>query len=78
MAAKLLAFDVEARKSKPAPSRDAKTRYLLLGDFGGRGTDAVAVDRDDIEDVLSRFDVSLAGLRMREVEERIAAGPPSH
>jgi type VI secretion system protein ImpC len=66
----MIAFDVEARKSKPAPSRDAKTRYLLLGDFGGRAAERVAaVDRDNIEEVLSRFDVSLAGLRMRAVED---------
>jgi type VI secretion system protein ImpC len=69
----MIAFDVEERKSKPAPQRDAKTRYLLLGDFGGRGVQSVAApataDRDNIDEVLSRFDVSLAGLRMREVED---------
>jgi len=66
----MIAFDVDARKSKPQPTRDVKTRYLLLGDFGGRATDQVAtVDRDNIDEVLSRFDVNLAGLRLREVED---------
>jgi type VI secretion system protein ImpC len=65
----MIAFDVEARKSKPAPKPDAKIRYLLLGDFGGRAAEPVAVDRDNIDDVMSRFEVILAGLRMREVED---------
>ena len=65
----MIAFDVEARKSKPVAEGRAKRRYLLLGDFGGRATEPVAVDRDNIDDVLARCDVSLAGLRVREVED---------
>jgi type VI secretion system protein ImpC len=65
----MIAFDVEARKSKLEPRAAVKNRYLLLGDFGGRSTEPVTVDRDNLDDVLSRLEVNLAGLRMREIED---------
>ena len=61
----MIAFDVEAQKANLEPKKSAKTRYLLLGDFGGRVTEPVLVDRDNVDDVLSRLEVNLAGLRMR-------------
>jgi len=59
-----------------APSRKAVTvetsepaRYLVLGDFGGRITEPLAVDRDNIDSVLARLDVSLGRLTFSEVED---------
>jgi type VI secretion system protein ImpC len=65
----MIELDVEARRSKRGVDAQTKTDYLLLGDFGGRTTEPVVVDRDNIDDVLSRFEVSLSGLRIREVED---------
>ena len=62
-------FEVEARKSRPRADSESGSRYLVLGDFGGRSTEPLTVDRDNIDDVLSRLEVKLAGLRLREVED---------
>jgi type VI secretion system protein ImpC len=65
----MMQFEVEARKSRPRADSGSAARYLLLGDFGGRSTEPLTVDRDNIDDVLSRLEVKLAGLRLREVED---------
>lgn len=66
----MIDIEVEARKSKTPVAESSKSRYLLIGDFGGRATaDPPAVDRDNVDAVLERLDVNLAGLRMREVED---------
>ena len=51
----MIEFDVEARRSKPSADQGSKTRYLLLGDFGGRATEPLTVDRDNIDDVLGAW-----------------------
>jgi type VI secretion system protein ImpC len=65
----MIELDVEPRGAKPDIGSDTKAQYLVLGDFGGRATEPVAVDRDNIDSVLSRLEVNLAGLRIREVED---------
>jgi type VI secretion system protein ImpC len=65
----MMQFEVEARKSRPRADAEPGARYLVLGDFGGRSTDPLTVDRDNIDDVLKRLEVTLAGLRLREVED---------
>src|SRR5579871_1802318 len=64
----MMQFEVEARRSRPRASTEAD-RYLVLGDFGGRATEPLTVDRDNIDDVLSRLEVKLGGLRLREIED---------
>lgn len=62
-------LDVEPRR-KPAPLADPKAvHYLILGDFGARSTGTVSVDRDNLDEVLASREVSLAGTRMREIED---------
>jgi type VI secretion system protein ImpC len=65
----MIEVDVEARR-KPAPlaARNA-ARYLILGDFGARSSGTVSVDRDNLDDVLAGREVSLAGTRLREIED---------
>src|SRR5262245_49377721 len=65
----MIELDVETRR-KPAPlaSRNA-AHYLVLGDFGARSTGTLAVDRDNLDEVLAGREVSLAGARIREIED---------
>jgi type VI secretion system protein ImpC len=65
----MMQFDVEARKSRPRADSESVARYLVLGDFGGRSAEPLTVDRDNIDAVLTRLEVTLAGLRMRGVED---------
>ena len=65
----MIDLEIAPKREKPKANESAKTRYLVLGDFGGRSTEPLTLDRDNIDDVLARLDVKLAGLRMREVED---------
>jgi type VI secretion system protein ImpC len=65
----MMQFEVEAKSSRPRTDSESGARYLVLGDFGGRATEPLTVDRDNLDDVLSRLDVSVSGIRMREVED---------
>jgi type VI secretion system protein ImpC len=65
----MMQFEVEAKSSRPRTGSESGARYLVLGDFGGRPTEPLTVDRDSLDDVLSRLDVSVSGIRMREVED---------
>jgi type VI secretion system protein ImpC len=65
----MVPFEVEARQSRLRADSEAGARYLILGDFGGRSTEPLTIARDNIDDVLARLDVTLAGLRIREVED---------
>ncbi len=65
----MMQVEVEAKTSRPRDDSDSGPRYLVLGDFGGRSTEPLVVDRDNLDDVLARLDVAFAGIRMREVED---------
>jgi type VI secretion system protein ImpC len=60
------------RKARPSVSENV-ARYLVLGDFGGRPhgphPGPAAVDRDNLDEVLARQDVNLAGTAIREMED---------
>jgi type VI secretion system protein ImpC len=65
----MMQFDVEARRSRPRADSESVAHYLVLGDFGGRSTEPLTVDRDNIDAVLTRLEVTLAGLSIRAVED---------
>jgi type VI secretion system protein ImpC len=65
----MMQFEAEARKSRLRADSESSARYLVLGDFGGRSTEPLTVDRDNIDAVLARLEVTLAELRMRGVED---------
>jgi type VI secretion system protein ImpC len=65
----MMQFEVEAKSSRPRSDSESGARYLVLGDFGGRSTEPLTLDRDNLDDVLSRLDVSVSGIRIREVED---------
>jgi type VI secretion system protein ImpC len=65
----MIELDVETRR-KPTPLASRNTaHYLVLGDFGARSTGTVSVDRDNLDELLASREVSLAGARIREVED---------
>lgn len=65
----MIEVDVAPRRTKIVAPADEPRRYLMLGDFGGRRTDVLAVDRDSINDVLSLLHVSAGGMQFRSLED---------
>ncbi|HVO97825.1 MAG TPA: type VI secretion system contractile sheath large subunit [Bryobacteraceae bacterium] len=80
----MIELDVAPRRTRIADPDGGPARYLVLGDFGGRPAEPQVVDRDNLNDVLSIFQVSAGGMRMRELEdfhpdrlfERLQMGTP--
>jgi type VI secretion system protein ImpC len=65
----MIEVDVAPRRTKIAAPAEEPARYLVLGDFGGRRTDILTVDRDSINDVLSILHVSAGGMQIRDLED---------
>ncbi len=65
----MIEVDVAPRRTKIAAAADEPARYLVLGDFGGRVAEPFAVDRDNLNDVMSILHVSAGGMRLRELED---------
>ncbi len=66
-------LDVQTRRKTRIAVSENTARYLLLGDFGGRShgphSGPAAVDRDNLDEVLARQEVNLAGVSIREIED---------
>jgi hypothetical protein len=82
----MIELDVAPRRSQIVAPADEPARYLVLGDFGGRLMESpLAVDRDNLNHVLSLLQVSAGGMRMRALEDfhpdslyqRLDMAPPS-
>jgi type VI secretion system protein ImpC len=65
----MIEVDVAPRRTQIVAPADDPSRYLVLGDFGGRRTDVQSVDRDSINDVLSILHVSAGGMQLRDLED---------
>jgi type VI secretion system protein ImpC len=65
----MIEVDVAPRRTKIAAAADEPARYLVLGDFGGRVAEPLAVDRDNLSDVMSILHVAAGGMRLRELED---------
>jgi type VI secretion system protein ImpC len=65
----MIEVDVAPRRTKIVAPADEPARYLVLGDFGGRRTDVLSVDRDSINDVLSILNVSAGGMQIRDLDD---------
>jgi predicted component of type VI protein secretion system len=65
----MIEVDVAPRRTKIVTPAEEPARYLVLGDFGGRRTDILTVDRDSINDVLSILHVSAGGMQIRDLED---------
>jgi type VI secretion system protein ImpC len=82
----MIELDVAPRRTQIVAPADEHARYLVLGDFGGRLMETpLAVDRDNLNDVLSLLQVSAGGMRIRALEDfhpdslyqRLDMAPPS-
>jgi type VI secretion system protein ImpC len=65
----MIELDVAPRRTKIATSVDEPARYLVLGDFGGRTAEPLAVDRDNLNDVMSILQVAAGGMRLRDLDD---------
>jgi type VI secretion system protein ImpC len=65
----MIELDVAPRRTKIVTSADEPARYLVLGDFGGKVVEPLAVDRDNLNDVLSILHVTAGGMRIRNLED---------
>lgn len=65
----MIEVDVAPRRTTIVAPADEPARYLVLGDFGGRRTGVLQVDRDSINDVLAIFHVAAGGMEIRELED---------
>lgn len=65
----MIELGVEPQRQAVAIAEDEPAHYLVLGDFGGRALEPIAIDRDNFDAVMERLDVNLAGARFRELED---------
>lgn len=65
----MIEVDVAPRRTKIVAPADEPSRYLVLGDFGGRRSDILQVDRDSINDVLALLHVSAGGMEIRDLDD---------
>jgi hypothetical protein len=65
----MIELDVAPRRSKIVTPADEPARYLVLGDFGGRAAEPLAVDRDNLNAVMSILQVSAGGMRIRDLDD---------
>src|SRR4051812_4171159 len=60
---------VQTERKSVVIAEDEPAHYLILGDFGGRATDPLAIDRDNFDAVMAKLQVNLAGAPFRELED---------
>jgi type VI secretion system protein ImpC len=65
----MIELGVETRRKSIVIAEDEPAHYLILGDFGGRATEPLAVDRDNFDAVMGKLQVSLAGGAFRELDD---------
>ena len=65
----MIEIGVEPQRKAVVIEEDEPANYLVLGDFGGRSTEPLAIDRDNFDAVMAKLDVNLAGARFRELED---------
>lgn len=65
----MIELDVAPRRSKIVAPAEEPARYLVLADFGGRTAEPLAVDRDNLDAVMSILQVSAGSMRIRQLED---------
>jgi type VI secretion system protein ImpC len=65
----MIELDVAPRRTRIVAPADEPARYLVLGDFGGRAGEPLAVDRDNLDAVMSILQVSAGGMRIRDLDD---------
>jgi hypothetical protein len=65
----MIELGVEPQRKSVAIAEDEPAHYLILGDFGGRATEPLAIDRDNFDAVMGKMLVSLGGATFLEMED---------
>src|SRR5271155_4425638 len=65
----MIELDVAPRRTQIVAPAGEPARYLVLGDFGGRAAEPLAVDRDNLDAVMSILHVDAGGMRLHGVED---------
>jgi type VI secretion system protein ImpC len=65
----MIELGVEPKRKSVVIAEDEPAHYLILGDFGGRSTEPLAIDRDNFDAVMAKLQVNLAGAPFRELED---------
>ena len=65
----MIELGVEPQRKSVIIADEEPAHYLILGDFGCRATEPLAVDRDNFDSVMAKLQVSLAGAPFRALED---------
>src|ERR1700723_3714253 len=65
----MIELDVAPRRTQIVAPAGEPARYLVLGDFGGRSAEPLAVDRDNLDAVMSILHVDAGGMRIHDLED---------
>ncbi len=65
----MIEIGVQPRRKSVVIAEDEPAHYLILGDFGGRATEPLAIDRDNFDAVMEKLQVSMAGAAFRELDD---------
>jgi type VI secretion system protein ImpC len=65
----MIELDVAPRRTQIVAPADEPARYLVLGDFGGRRAEPLALDRDNLNDIMSILQVDAGGMRLRDLDD---------
>src|SRR5689334_946826 len=65
----MIELGVEFKRKSVIPAEEEPAHYLILGDFGGRAMEPLAIDRDNFDAVMAKLQVNLAGAPFRELED---------
>src|SRR6185437_4883481 len=65
----MIELGVEPRRKSIVIAEDEPAHYLILGDFGGRATEPLSVDRDNFDAVMQKLQVNLAGAAFDELDD---------
>jgi len=65
----MIEIGVEPKRKSVVIAEDEPAHYLILGDFGGRAMEPLAIDRDNFDGVMQKLQVNLAGASFGELED---------
>jgi len=65
----MIELGVEPKRKSVIIAEEEPAHYLILGDFGGRPTEPLAIDRDNFDSAMAKLQVTLAGAPFRELED---------
>ena len=65
----MIELGVQPQRKSVIIAEEEPAHYLILGDFGGRATEPLAIDRDNFDSVMAKLQVNLAGAPFRGLED---------